>query len=410
MKVFFSVGEPSGDLHGANLIRALKGHYHDIECVGYGGPKMAAAGCELHYDLTRLAVMWFLRVLLNYWTFKGLIQRAEKWFRTHRPDAVVLIDYPGFNWHVARAAKRAGIPVVYYGAPQLWAWAGWRIKKMKRDVDHILCKLPFEAQWYAERGCKAVFIGHPYFDELAAQKPDQELIAQLSAAPERIIGILPGSRMQEVSANLPWFIRAAGHIARQTPNVKFAVASFNEAQAELARRILKSERHELPENTQVEVYVSKTTEILIAAHSCLACSGSVSLELLYHQKPSVILYFVSRTAMKVQSWFRRARYITLVNLLAAEDRFMERHELYDPDSPDAAPVPFPEYLTCEDRARDMAAHVAAWLEDRELYAEKRRELHALLAQFGQTGASRSAADYLVESVLPHPARVVRRAA
>jgi lipid-A-disaccharide synthase len=354
--------------------------------------------------------MWFLRVLLNYRTFKGLVKRAEKWFRQNRPDAVVLIDYPGFNWHIARAAKRVGIPVVYYGAPQLWAWASWRIKKMKRDVDHVLCKLPFEAQWYAERGCKAQFVGHPYFDELAAQQPDGESIAQLGAGPERLIGILPGSRTQEVLANLPWFLRAAGHIARQAPDVKFAIASFNEPQAELARRILKKEQRELPESTQIEVHVGKTAEILMAAHSCLACSGSVSLELLYHQKPSVILYFVSRAAMKVQSWFRRARYITLVNLLAAEDRFMDRHELYDPDLPDAEAVPFPEYLTCEDRARDMAAHLVGWLGDSRLYAEKRRELHVLLAQVGHTGASRRAANYLIEQVLPHPARVIRRAA
>lgn len=410
MKVFFSVGEPSGDLHGANLIRALKDRYPNIECVGYGGPKMQSAGCDLHFDLTRLAVMWFLRVLLNYRTFKNLVTRAEKWFIANKPDAVVLIDYPGFNWHIAKAAKRAGIPVVYYGAPQLWAWAAWRIKKMKRYVDHVLCKLPFEADWYAQRGCKAVFVGHPYFDELAAQQPDEALIENLSAGPERLVGILPGSRTQEVLANLPWFIRAAGHIARQAPDVKFAIASFNEAQAELARKILKKEQRELPANTQIEVYVSKTTEILTASYSCMACSGSVSLELLYHQKPSVILYYISRGAMRVQSWFRRARYITLVNLLAAEDRFMDRYELYDPDSPEAEPIPFPEYLTCDDRARDIAAHLVTWLSDSGRYDEKRGELHSLLAQIGQTGASQRAADYLVESVLPHPARVLRRAA
>jgi lipid-A-disaccharide synthase len=410
MRIFFSVGEPSGDLHGANLISALREHYPGIECVGYGGPKMADAGCKLHFDLTKLAVMWILRVLLNYRTFKGLIRQAENWFREHRPDAVVLIDYPGFNWHIAKAAKRCGVPVVYYGVPQLWAWGGWRIKKMKRFVDHALCKLPFEAEWYRDRGCKAEFVGHPYFDELAAQIPDKALIEQLIAAPERLVGILPGSRTQEVQANLPWFLRAAGHIARQAPDVRFAVASFNENQAQLAKQILHKERHELPANTQIEVYVGKTTEILRAAHSCLACSGSVSLELLYHQKPSVILYYISRSAMRVQSWFRKARYITLVNLLAAEDRFMRHYELYDPDAPGAEPVPFPEYLTCEDRARDMAAHIVGWLGDADLYAQKRYELHALLAQIGETGASERAADYLVEEVLPHPARVVRRAA
>lgn len=410
MKVFFSVGEPSGDLHGANLIRALRARHPQIECVGYGGPKMAEAGCNLHFDLTKLAVMWILRVLMNYRRFKGLIRQAERWFREHKPDAVVLIDYPGFNWHIAKAAKKSGVPVVYYGVPQLWAWGGWRIKKMKRYVDHVLCKLPFEADWYRERGCRAEFVGHPYFDELAAQSPDEQLIAELTTGPERLVGILPGSRTQEVLSNLPWFLRTAGHIVRQSPNVRFAVASFDEDQAALARQILANERTALPADTQIEICVGKTTEILSAAHCCLACSGSVSLELLYYQKPAVVLYFISRMAMQVQSWLRKVRYITLVNLLAAEDRFMRRYELYDPDAPDAKPVPFPEYLTYQDRARDMAAHIVGWLADSDRYAQKRLELHALLMQFGKTGASGRAADYLVTEVLPHPARVIRRAA
>src|SRR5688500_16117219 len=137
--IFFSVGEPSGDLHGANLIRALKQRCPGVECVGFGGPKMQEAGCRLHTDLTALAVMWFLRVLLNIRVFLRLLGDARRYFRTERPDAVVLIDYPGFNWHVARAAKAEGIPVFYYSPPQIWAWANWRVKKMRRDVDHVLC-------------------------------------------------------------------------------------------------------------------------------------------------------------------------------------------------------------------------------------------------------------------------------
>ena len=123
MKIFFSVGEPSGDLHGANLIRELQQHDPGIECVGFGGPRMAAAGGQLLEDLTRLAVMWFARALANLHHFVRLFHVAKRYFRDHRPDAVVLIDYPGFNWWIARAAKRQGIPVFYYGAPQMWAWA-----------------------------------------------------------------------------------------------------------------------------------------------------------------------------------------------------------------------------------------------------------------------------------------------
>ena len=144
MQVFFSVGEPSGDLHGANLIEALKQRHPDCEFVGYGGPRMAAAGCRLHADLTQLAVMWVAQVVWNIRKFLRLLAEAEAYFKQSRPDAVVLIDYPGFNWWIARKAKAQGIPVVYYGTPQLWAWASWRVSKMRRFVDHVLCKLPFE--------------------------------------------------------------------------------------------------------------------------------------------------------------------------------------------------------------------------------------------------------------------------
>ena len=160
MRIFFSVGEPSGDLHGANLIRELRKRDPQIECVGYGGPRMADAGCQLHEDLTRFAVMWFLRVLLNLHHFLALLRNANQYLREAKPDAVVLIDYPGFNWWIARAAKKNGIPVFYYGVPQLWAWAAWRIKKMRRFVDHLLCKLPFEEKWYKDRGCHATYVGH----------------------------------------------------------------------------------------------------------------------------------------------------------------------------------------------------------------------------------------------------------
>ena len=130
--IFFSAGEPSGDLHGANLIRQLQAAMPGIRAVGYGGPKMAEAGCRLHADLTALAVMWFARVLVNLHKFWDLASRADRYFRHHRPDAVVLIDYPGFNWWIARRAKAHGIPVFYYTPPQIWAWAQWRVKKMRR--------------------------------------------------------------------------------------------------------------------------------------------------------------------------------------------------------------------------------------------------------------------------------------
>ena len=142
MRIFLCSGEPSGDLHGASLIRAIRRHHPDAEFVGFGGERMEAEGCRLLYPLCRLAVMWFVRVLANAHVFLGLASRADRYFRHHRPDAVILIDYPGFNWWMARRAHFHGIPVFYFVPPQLWAWAGWRVSKMRRWVDHVLCSLP----------------------------------------------------------------------------------------------------------------------------------------------------------------------------------------------------------------------------------------------------------------------------
>src|SRR5579871_5272372 len=130
MRIFFSAGEPSGELHGANLIRTLQQSQPGVECIGFGGERMRQAGCQLLYPLSQLAVMWFWRVLVRAPVFLDLIARADRFFRQQRPDAVVLIDYPGFNWWLARRAHCHGIPVFYFVPPQLWGWAGWRVEKV----------------------------------------------------------------------------------------------------------------------------------------------------------------------------------------------------------------------------------------------------------------------------------------
>jgi lipid-A-disaccharide synthase len=388
MKIFFSVGEPSGDLHGANLIRELQQRVAQVECVGYGGPKMAEAGCQLHADLTQLAVMWFLSAVLRIGTFLRLLRRANRYFRDARPDAVVLIDYPGFNWWIARRAKRYGIPVFYYGPPQMWAWAGWRIHKMRRLVDHVLCKLPFEEAWYHSRGGHATYVGHPYFDELANRRLDAQFIEQQSRA-QPLVTILPGSRTQEVAHNLRWFLKAAAQIRQRVPNVRFAIAAFRPKHAETARDMAASSH--LP----VDVFVGRTGELIHLADCCMACSGSVSLELLYHTKPTVILYWINRFAYSVQGFFRKVKYITLVNLLSSDDLNPSDVRPYDPHAPDAVEILMPEYLTCEDKSSDIAAHVIQWLTDDAARATKVAELEALKAEVCKTGASQRAAAYIV---------------
>jgi lipid-A-disaccharide synthase len=373
MTIFFSVGEPSGDLHAANLIRELQRERPGIRCTGYGGPQMHAAGCTLHADLTSLAVMWILRALLNLHKFVRLLNRADRYFERQRPDAVVLVDYPGFNWWIARRAKRHGIPVFYYAPPQIWAWAAWRVKKMRRFVDHVLASLPFEENWFRERGCRATFIGHPYFDEVRRQQLDLAFVTEMQNRPGPLVTILPGSRTQEVTSNLRWFLMAAESVHKRVPQARFAIAAFKPHQAEYARRLVAQAG--LP----IEVHVGRTPELIQAAVCCMACSGSVSLELLYHKKPTVILYWITRFAYWVQGFFNKSRYITLVNLLAGRELF-------------------PEYLTWEDKSAQIAAHVARWLVDDNRREELVAELAKLKARVARGGASRVGAEYILSQL------------
>ena len=392
--IFFSVGEPSGDLHGANLIRALRERSNEpIKCVGYGGPKMRSAGADLHFDLTQLAVMGFLQVVTKLPTFFRLLWAAERWFDENQPDAVVLIDFPGFNWKVAKAAKRRGIPVFYYGTPQVWGWAPWRVKRLRDHIDHALCKLPFEESWLRDRGVNATYVGHPYFDELADRVLDDAFVRDVRGKSGPLVTLLPGSRTQEVKANFGDLLAATRRIRERVPEARFAVAAFKEAHAERIRSQIASSG--LIKNEGPTVYVERTPELIEASDCCLAVSGSVSLELLHHEKPSAITYRVSRGMHWVQSLFRRVRYITLVNLITAEDGDRESYGAYDPSDPRDIHVLMPEYLHCGGGAHSLADHAVAWLTDcdaRDLVVDRMRELRS---RIDRPGASLRTADYML---------------
>jgi lipid-A-disaccharide synthase len=379
MRIFLCAGEPSGDVHGGNLVRALRQRRPDVECVGFGGDRLEAAGCRLLYPLCRLAVMWFLRVLVQAPRFLRLLDQADRYFRDERPDAVVLIDYPGFNWHLARLAHARGIPVFYFVPPQLWAWAGWRVKKMRRTVDHVLCTLPFEEAWYRARHVPAHTVGHPYFDELTRQRPDADFLKRQRDRGGAVVALLPGSRDQEIERNLPTLVRAAERIHAARPDARFLVACLHPAQAERVAAYLR--RHSgaaLP----VEVHSGRTPEIIQAARACVAVSGSVGLELLYHGKPSVVVYrMMGRVDLAVGRWFMKCRYISLVNLLA--DREL-----------------FPEYLSARCEAAAVAGHVLRWLNDPAAYAAVCRELAELRQRVAAPGACDRAADYLLRALAP----------
>jgi lipid-A-disaccharide synthase len=376
MRIFLSAGEPSGDLHAANLIRALRKRWPDAEFVGYGGPRMAEAGATLLFPLVDMAVMWFLRVLLNIRTFIGLIGRADRYFRDERPDAVVLIDYPGLHWWIARKAKERGVPVFYYVPPQIWAWAGWRVKKVRKFVDHVLCSLPFEPSWYHARGVpQAVYVGHPYFDELADRPLDAGFLETQRLRGGPVVAILPGSRTQEVTRNFPVMLKAAAKLSARRPGVRFVVACLHEKHRGLVERLISATGLHLP----IEVFAARTPELIRVADVAWAVSGSVGIELMVEALPTVVLYKLNRIDLWIARPFIKARYISIVNLMAEAELM-------------------PEYLTPHDVSSELAQWAGGWLDDPKERAEESRRLAALRDRVAVPGASERAADRIVEAL------------
>jgi lipid-A-disaccharide synthase len=372
MRLFISTGEPSGDLHAANLIHALRRRQPGIELAGFGGERMAQAGCPLVYPLGNLALVGLWPVLANIPEFYRILGLAREHLRRHRPDAVVLIDYPGFHWWLAGCARKLGIPVLYFVPPQLWGWGAWRAGKMRRLVNQVLCTLPFEQSWYEQRNIPARYIGHPYFDELHEQRLDGAFVGRQRGQPGTIVGLLPGSRNGELRFNVPSLIRAAGLIHARRPDVRFLFACLR---PEHAQRI----HQQLPGYLPIEVHHGRTPEIIHLAHSCLAVSGSVSLELLYRGTPAVIIYRNDRATILLGHLLKQCKYISLVNLLA--DRLL-----------------FPEYFSSKCLAEPMAEHVLHWLKNRTAYELLCGELAALRERVAEPGACERAADAILEMV------------
>jgi lipid-A-disaccharide synthase len=302
-----------------------------------------------------------------------MLKQAEKWFGEHRPDALVMIDYPGFHWWLARCAKNLSIPVIYFVPPQLWAWGQWRLRKMRRLVDLALCPLTFEEPFFKSHHIPARYIGHPYFDELRQQRLDPEFMAAQRARPEPVVALLPGSRNQELDYNLDSLLRAAQVIHAKRPDVRFLVACLkpkHEQQVEARTRTF---------NVPLEAHAGRTPEIIQLAHSCIAVSGSVGLELLYRGKPSVVTYRANWFGLFIAGFLIKCKYISLVNLLA--DKML-----------------FPEFLSSRCKGDDMAEHVLHWLNDRAAYEALCGELKGLCNRVSEPGACDRAAQAVLEFV------------
>jgi lipid-A-disaccharide synthase len=372
-RIFFSVGEASGDQHAARLIRALRARQPRITCRGFGGPAMRSAGLQSDFDLTKLAVMGIVEVIPKLRQFFKLAADAKRLFATGQIDQVVLVDFPGFNWHIAKHAKRYGIPVTYYCPPQLWAWAPWRLRKVRRWVDQVLCVLPFEYQWYRSRGVAASYVGHPFFDAVHESSLDPTTLNHLSrCGNERpLVALLPGSRGHEVTSNWPLLVAAAARVHERFPIARFAVGAYKDSQAVWCREALRSH----PNAPPMEFFVGRTSEVIESAHCAMMVSGSISLELMARQTPAAVVYRMGRVFAAVAKTMVRLPSFTLPNLIAEESLFPEFPSVGDPQ-----------------RAIDgLADTTLGWLENPAQWSACRQSLARLRQEHGQPGASAAAA-------------------
>lgn len=315
MNIFFSVGEPSGDQHAAHLMQEMQARQPGLKFSGFGGPQMEQAGLQSLFRLTNLAVMGFFKVLPLLLKFYRLVKQAERYFHEQKPDAVVLVDFPGFNWWIARKAKSAGIPVFYYLPPQLWAWGPWRVERVRRFVDHVISALPFERDWYQKQGIEVEYVGHPFFDEIGDHPLDQRFVDVWKNRKSQTIAILPGSRNQEVARCFPLMVQTMKRLHARHPNLTFLVACYRDAHRRRCLQELLVEAPTLP----VQLFVGKTPEIIEAADCALMVSGSVSLEMMARKTPAVVVYRVSRVTSILGDLFLNCPFITLPNLIAGRE-------------------------------------------------------------------------------------------
>jgi len=381
MHIFFSVGEPSGDVHAAKLIEEVRNREPAARFSGYGGPRMAEAGCELNFELTTMAVMGVAAVLPLIWKFYKLVQQAETLLREQRPDAVVLVDFPGFNWWIARKAKKLGIPVVYYMPPQLWAWASWRIRRVRKFIDFVLSPLQFETDWYRNRGVDVQFVGHPFFDEIAEHRLNEDFLQSQRRKPGRIIGVLPGSRNQEVQRNWPIQLTTLRRLHKICPDTRFLIACYNEQHRNWCREHWGNSGGDLP----IELCVGRTSEIIEVAESCLMVSGSVSLEVLGRRTPAVVMYACSWPFYLFGKLVIHCRFFTLANLIADRELMPEFAIRGNPT----------KYV------RQMAGIMASWIRDSDSMARKRSDLETIAQQATEPGATARAAEVIIQRISLH---------
>jgi len=373
-RILIITGEASGDLHGANLAKALKARDPQVSLAGIGGRAMEAAGVQLVEEMGEFDVIG----MVGPFALVSIIRRfitMRRLFRSKQWDTVVFIDHPGLNLRFAYFAKAAGLRVVYYIAPQIWAWAPWRIRWIKQRVDHVLVILPFEKSIYDEAGIRCTFVGHPILDAVAGCDDRRELRSRFGLSDdERVIALLPGSRAHEVQVLLPILIEAVEKLAHREPKTKFILAQASTIHDNLLQPLL--DRSPVP----IALVKEQATEVMALSDLVLVASGTATLQAAVVGTPMVLFY---RTT-PLTFWFAnvvirfviRVKWIGLVNLVAGR-------------------TVVPELIQSAATGQRLYEEALRILEDRSAYDEMKRELAKVRAALGEPGASARAAEVVL---------------
>ncbi len=372
--ILFTAFEPSGDDHASAVIEAIRRRHPDADIRAWGGPKMLAAGAELIARTGDDAVMG-VPGLAKIREHKRINADIARWVAEHPVAVHVPVDSPAANFPVCAITKRAGAKVVHLVAPQLWAWGPWRIKKLRRLTDHVLCLLPFEESWFRERGVRATFIGHPLFDHAPDTAALDDAIAGWPTGNPRV-AIMPGSRPSEMQGNFTLLLAAYNRLAREHPAMRGVVAATRPEVEPVLRRLAADARLEWPESLSVRF--GATDAVVRWCDLALVVSGTVTLQIARQHRPMVIVYKSSRLLWAlVARWVIRTPFFTLPNLVAGREIV-------------------PELVPHFGGADPIADRAVALLESPDAAAAQKRELAAIADRFRGRHAATEAAAIIAE--------------
>jgi lipid-A-disaccharide synthase len=369
-RILIITGEASGDLHGANLAKALRACDPHVSLAGIGGAAMEAAGVQLVHEMGKFDVIGMVGPLALLAIIRRLFA-MRRLFRSEPWDAVIFIDNPGLNLRYAYFAKEAGLRVFYYMAPQIWAWGAWRMYWIKKRVDHVMVSLPFEKALYDRAGVRCTFVGHPILDAVAPHYDSTSLRTKFSLGPEGpVIALMPGSRRREVQLLLPMLLQAAEKLSRHRPETKFLLAQASRIQDNLLQPLLQQSR------VPVTVVKEQASEVMAVSDLALVKSGTATLQAAVVGTPMVLFYQTSALEFMIGSFFKRVKWIGLVNLVAGR-------------------LVVPELVQTEATGQRLYEEALRILEDPSVYDEMKRSLAEVRKALGDPGASHRVAEVVL---------------